>query len=447
MRTNYDLLKVCDCYIWGNGNLIRRYWWAVKNFKVVAIIDSNPEKWGTFELDTKLVCITPDAVSKNATVIVAIENPIAIAEVGRELDKQEIKWLHIIEAVDSFFLQDMKDKDDFKSGLTDKIVKFIDTMVPVSNCNLNCNYCYLHQLGVDNSKLPQIYHHAKFIRYALRRERLGGIAFINLCGVGETLLFAGLLSLVRELVKEGHYIQIVTNATITKVINDFLASDIDPGHVFFKCSLHYQELKERNLLRNYADNVNRLISGGYSITIELVPEDSIVEEINDIKKYCSENFGALPHVTVTRDESYEDNRIATKYSEEEYEKIWGQFDSSMFALKMRYRYRYRYRYCYAGLWAAELNLATGELYKCTNNPRLCNIYEDPERPIPFEAVGNKCALPYCFNCHAYLTLGLIPEIKTSNYLEMRDKVMSDGGHWITGAIRNIFEQKLYDNNV
>ena len=442
----FNSLRLCEYHIWGNGILLRRYWQAIKKLKIAAIIDSNPEKWGTFELDKKIECIAPDAMPTNTAVIVAIESPIAIAEVKRLLDDKGIEWIHIIEVVDSLFLHNMKDRDDYTSRSDDKMAKFIDVMVPVSSCNFDCNYCYLHQLKVDNYKLPKKYHQAKFIRYALRRERLGGIAFINLCGIGETLLFPELLSLVRELVKEGHYIQIVTNATITRVINEFLDSDIDRGHVFFKCSLHYQELNKRDLLNQYAKNVNNLREGGYSITLELVPDDCIVAEIENIKEFCNENFGALPHVTVTRDESYADNRIDTRYSEDEYERIWGQFDSLMFSLKMRYRYRYRYRYCYAGLWAAQLNLATGELYKCTNNPRLCNIYENPELPIPFEAVGSKCALPYCFNCHAYLTLGLIPEIKVPTYLEMRDKVMENGHHWVSGGIRNIFQQKLYDNN-
>ena len=60
--------------------------------------------------------------------------------------------------------------------------------------------------------------------------------FINFCGAGETLLCHSLVQIVNELIKEGHYIQIVTNATISKKIDEFINSDIDLSHLFFKCS-------------------------------------------------------------------------------------------------------------------------------------------------------------------------------------------------------------------
>lgn len=264
-----------------------------------------------------------------------------------------------------------------------------------------------------------------------------------MCGVGETLLFPNIIALTRSLVDEGHFIQIVTNASITKVIHEFIDSDISANKVFFKCSLHYMELKKRGLLKQYAMNVKALMEKGFSITVELVPHDELIEWIDEIKSYCLESFHALPHVTVTRDESKGGIPIDSLLDEEEYRRIWGSFGSALFDVKMDYRKKYED--CHAGLWAVELNLATGELYKCTNNPRLCNIYENIDVEIPFEKVGNECCLPYCFNCHAYITLGLVPGIDAPTYLEMRDRV-TDGKRWITDDMREIFRQKLYENN-
>lgn len=427
-------------YIWGNGGLFHRYEKALCSIRIRSIIDSNPDKWGTG--CNKLSCISPEEIDGSTPVIIAVEDGEEIKKIAEYLDDKNIKWCHIRNLVDKLFLEK---HNNCKKVTDDKLKMFIDVMVPVTSCNFKCDYCYLSQLNVINSHLATEYHDEKYIRYCLRRERIGGTAFINFCGIGETLLCDKLYPVVKELIEEGHFIQIVTNATITKKVLEYVNGDINAGHLFFKCSLHWRQLKEKNMLAIFAENVNAMRRRGISVTIELVPEDSIITDISEIKGYCIENFGALPHVTVTRDERYDDNRIYTKLTEREYEKIWGNFDSSMFNFKMKNRSKPGE--CYAGLWAGELNLATGDLYKCTNNPWLCNIYENPDDDIPFEKVGIKCALPYCFNNHAYITLGLIPAVKAPTYLEMRDRSTNDGRNWIVGEIRDIFTQNLCDNNM
>ena len=54
------------------------------------------------------------------------------------------------------------------------------------------------------------------MRKALSKERLGGICLINFCGGGETLLPPEIVKYIRVLLEEGHYIMIVTNATVSK---------------------------------------------------------------------------------------------------------------------------------------------------------------------------------------------------------------------------------------
>ena len=40
------------------------------------------------------------------------------------------------------------------------------------------------------------------------------------------------------------------------------------------------------------------------------------------------------------------------------------------------------------------------------------------KPIRFEAIGCKCTQPHCYNGHAFLTLGDIPELNTPTYASL-----------------------------
>lgn len=441
MKTNKNI------FIWGCGNLTKKYIKQIpEEMEIKGIIDIDNNKWGVTDIchnGKKLIC-GGDELKEDDFVIVAIENPHVVREISQSLDNRKIEWCHIFKVVDEAFLESGKYIPDIKQS--GPMVKFIDVMVPIAKCNMKCEYCYLSHLKVELDKVSDFYHDARYIRYALSQERLGGSAFINLCGVGETLLCDNILEIVRELLKEGHYIQIVTNATPTGVIKSFINSDIDSSRLFMKCSLHYEELKKMHMLDRFAQNIKMLDEWGSSYTIEYVPMDTSVNLIPEIKEYCIKNFGALPHVTVTRDERYTDFRPLTDYSLDEYRKIWSQFGSEMFDFKLKYVIDTKKFFCMAGLWSAELNLATGELFKCTKNPRLCNIYQDIDEEIVFEEVGDKCCIPYCFNCHAYLTLGLMPKYDTPTYAAMRDRVKPDGTHWVKENLRDVFSQKLSDNN-
>ena len=180
--------------------------------------------------------------------------------------------------------------------------------------------------------------------------------------------------------------------------------------------------------------------------MELAPEDALVPYIEEIKDFSMREFGALPHLTVTRDERYEDLRILTEYPEEEYRKIWSVFNSPMFEFKMDHRKPQRYHNCKAGNWALQMNLETGDILQCVGNRYLGNIY-DLTKELDYQEVGKGCMLPYCYNCHAYLTLGLIPGVEAPTYFEMRDRVTTDGKHWVNETMQDFFSQKLYDNNM
>ena len=125
---------------------------------------------------------------------------------------------------------------------------------------------------------------------------------------------------------EGHFLQIVTNTTITKEIDRYCSGEVDASHLFFKCSFHYLQLKKRNMLDIFSDNVNRLRNAGFSITVEITPEDELVPYINEIKDFSIKRFGALPHITVTRNEDTKEFELLSKYTIKEFGEIWGTFD-------------------------------------------------------------------------------------------------------------------------
>ena len=82
-----------------------------------------------------------------------------------------------------------------------KIKKFIDCYIPITTCNFQCEYCYIAQQGLFRNERVLLKHSLDKIKSALSVERLGGLALINLCAGGETLLFEDIVHLVKCLVE------------------------------------------------------------------------------------------------------------------------------------------------------------------------------------------------------------------------------------------------------
>ena len=244
--------------------------------------------------------------------------------------------------------------------MADKIKRFIDCIIPTETCNLRCHYCYIAQKRKFNSKLASFSKSKEFIRKALSKERLGGPCLLNLCAGGETLLSDEVLPIVRELLEEGHYVMIVTNGTPTKRFKEVALWPKELlQQLFFKFSFHYLELVRLNLVNKFFANVQLMKDCGASFTVEITPSDELIEHIEDIKRICLENLGALCHVTIARDDRTDNIDILSKYSFEENKQIWGQFDSDLYKFKSSIFYQKRKEFCYAGEWSAYLNLETG----------------------------------------------------------------------------------------
>lgn len=327
--------------------------------------------------------------------------------------------------------------------MSDKIKRFITCNVPVTACNFKCEYCYLvncNDRRIDDLILPPFELATK-----LSKDRMGGTCYFNLCADGETLLQPQLIDFVKGLINEGHYVDIITNGTVSKRFDE-LVSKLTPdeqGHLFIKFSFHYMELKNHNWLDIFVENVNKIRKSGISYTIEITPYDDLIPYIEEIKKFSMKNFGALPHITVARDKDTKDLKILTKLSREEYKKVWGQFESEMFDFKLSTFNHKRNEFCYAGDWSLFIYLGTGEYRKCYFGNILGNVCSD--EPIEFKACG-KCLESHCFNGHAFLAFGCIPELDTPTYYSERNRITNDGEHWVKEPIASFFKTRLSESN-
>ena len=327
----------------------------------------------------------------------------------------------------------------------DNLHRFIDCFVPVHLCNFRCHYCYIlqHKLFENYVKGPD--HTPKEFGDALSIKRTGGICLINFCGGGETLLMPGFLDYAYEVLKQGHYIMIVTNGTCFNVFEEIKKWPLDfRERTFFKFSYHYQQLKEKKLIDRFFENIVSLRNLGFSFTLELVPYDELIPFIDDIKSYSIKYLGALPHVTVARDESKAGLPILTSLSAEEYTKTWSTFESKLFDFKYSIFNVKRKEFCFAGHSSCYLSLFNGEMKQCYCSNKRTNIYSKHFKfPGP---VGKRCSEEHCYNGHAWLTFGNIPQLKTPTFLELRDRKSVFGYNWVNDKMAHIFSQRVNIKN-
>ena len=442
--------------IWGCGdyleNVINK---IAPNLDIVCICDSDSCKIGkVIEYNNlQLTCISVRETLSNPqidTIMVAVQSAKVYKMIEEEARNANKNVIHINDAVRAYMSmwerQEIEKYDRVMESrrtplLEDRIVCFVNVSVPIDFCNLKCQYCYVGQHN-DFYKKENFFFSPKFIKKELSRKRLHGTAFINFCGTGETLLCKELLPIMKALLDEGHYISIITNALVTDAIKEILKWGYG-DRIFFKCSFHYLELKKHGLLEKYAQNVN-YIKEKSSITVELVPHDELISLIPEIKDFSVANFGALPHVTVARNENSRDYEILTNLTIQKYFDTWNQFESELFRIKM-VTLEKQEKICCAGRGTFIMNLCDGGMRYCPKNPSCGNAYDHIDKDIYPEEIGNKCKSPYCINAHAYLTLGMISEVNIGTYFSVRDRLCQDGSHWIKESMKRIMTQRISDN--
>lgn len=326
----------------------------------------------------------------------------------------------------------------------EKIKRFIECYVPVTICNLKCSYCYIIQEGRRTEQKAIFKYSPEQIGKALSKERLGGTCYVSICGGGETLVPPEIVDIVKNILLQGHYVNITTNGTLTNRFNELCSLPEELlKRLHFAFSLHYIELNKKNLLEKFFENVNKVKKSGCSFLVQLNLSDEYVPYINEIKKICKSKLGAYPQIAATRDESEKQIKLFTSYSVEEYTKLGKEFNSPLFDFTMKNFMVKRKEFCYAGDWSFLLNLATGEAKKCYFSTKVKDIFKDINEPIKFEAVGNSCRYPFCVNSSHFMTLGVIPSIETPSYSELRNR---ENANWYSDDMRQFLNSKLYETN-
>lgn len=328
----------------------------------------------------------------------------------------------------------------------EQIKCFIECLLPVTACNIRCSYCYVIQKGYRTEKVPSLKYSVETMKRALTQARFGGTCYFSICGAGETLIPDYTLQIVKALLENGHFVNVTTNGTLSKRFAELREWDPDElSRLHFAFSFHYLELKRIGRLDEFFDNVRLIKSLGCSFVVQLNLCDDYLAHIDEIKALCLENVGALPQIAATRRETSLGSKVLfeTELSDEEYIARGGVFDSPLFDFTVRNFNVKRHEFCYAGAWSYCLNLLTGELKPCYHSVRHQNIFDDPDAPLKRRPVGLSCGSRFCRNSSHFMSLGVIPELDTPTYADLRDRPEAE---WYTPRMRQFLNGKLADAN-
>lgn len=323
--------------------------------------------------------------------------------------------------------------------------RFFECLVPNTTCNLKCSYCYLIQQGRRTNKKAVFKYPPEKIGKALRLSRVGGVCLVSMTASGETLLPPEMPDIVYYVLKEGHFVNITTNGTLTTQINNLLKrTEGYHSHLHISFSLHYTELIRTNLLETFFYNINLVRESGCSILVQINLVDEYITYWDEIKKVCIEKVGAPPQVALTRREDGTNYSIMTELSQDEYIKIGKSMDSPLFDCTVNNFNVKRKEYCYAGYWSGNLFLDTGILRGCYGQGITQNIFEDINKPIIFEPIGKHCNCKYCINSSHFISQGIIPELlPILSYGELRNR---DNAGWYNSEMRDFLYKQFEDTN-
>lgn len=274
----------------------------------------------------------------------------------------------------------------------------------------------------------------------------GGGTYFSICGAGETTLQNEIADITYSILKNGHYVNITTNGTIGKRLKEIVEKAGEyVSHLHFAFSLHYLELKRLGLLNTFFDNVNMVRAAGASFMVQINLCDEYIPYLQEIEDICIERVGAKPQVAATRKEekALQKIELLTEHTEAEYQKYGDEFDSPLFRFTMKNFNVKRKEFCYAGDWAGNLDLSNGRFRRCYSSYVFQDIFKNPDESIRFLAMGTHCGSPFCMNSSHFMSLGVIPEIETPSYAELRDR---EEAGWYTEDMKEFLSGRLYDSN-
>lgn len=292
-----------------------------------------------------------------------------------------------------------------------QIKKYIHAIQSGTICNLNCSYCYVPDLHKNNAIPTKFNYPLERVAKAISQERLGGVALITYIGVGETFLTDESVELLELFLKEGHVVNAVSNMTQTKAIDKIINFPKElRNRLQFTASLHYIELKKRNLLNTYFENLKKLEDAGVSCYINLTMCEEYIPLIDEIKELCQNNIQRNPFVSYGLDAKKSWERYDF-FTPDFIEKISNIYECEHLKLEDKETCDvYRKEFCYMGDWGFIFYLEDGRISACFDSPMMQNIVEDLTTPIKFEAIGTCCS-KRCGCASLFLGLGVVPELK------------------------------------
>lgn len=390
--------------IWGVGqNAKKRYEFIINYIKPDVIVDKNEISTDNCFSGSKIPLIKPEEIIKYSIdiVVITVENSYLFNQIVSTIQ-------------DKYLIYSLNQLWDNEQVKAQKNIKFGKKMSPIKHfsceigscvCNMNCSYCYVDFTNPKLKYEARFPHSVEYMVKAVSRERLGGDAFFNMCGKGETLLKPQYMDFVKGLLEEGHYVGIITNGTVESKIDEALQFDEElKKRILFQCSMHYTELKRQNKLDIYFGIVNKLRKNHISVCMTMPGADEYIPYIDEIKSICLEKTGILPVISpIRRATNYEEKfPLGTTQSWEDYCKIWKPFQSK--AIEMRSKTLDKFNgLCYSGVNSGWINFVTGEIRTCVPGERMDNIYDDITRRIYFKEECHECPYGFCSHNNLFLS--------------------------------------------
>lgn len=307
--------------------------------------------------------------------------------------------------------------------MCEKIGKAITVYVNGNQCNLRCSYCYVTRAnkGVKKEEV-KIQYPIEIMVGAFSPKRLGGICDITVIGSAETLLERDVIPFIHGLLHQGHIVTVVTNATLSDRIEQLLDTDKeDIKNLIVKASLHWNELKKRNLIERYFINIKKVIEMGGSSYPFLVISDEYIPFLEDIVKTCKDYLGVPPHCSpcldIINDKSIKYKAdFRPRCTNEMVEKIDKMFDSKIYdEIVKNKECNPQEQFCYAGVWSFGVDFSTGAMYKCHSVPlKGMNFYENIEKELKLDSpVACSCGIESCCLQYNFFAEGLMPDYKSN----------------------------------
>ena len=328
-----------------------------------------------------------------------------------------------------------------------KIKRFIECLLPITACNLKCSYCYVMQRGKRDNKQAELKYSPEQIGQATTMERWGGCCYFSICGAGETTLQKEIDVIAFNILKNGHYVNITTNGTITSQIEKILKTCHNySSRIHFSFSFHYIELKKKGLVDVFFHNIELVKNAGASFIVQFNMCDEYIPYLDEIRSLCLENVHGLPQIAATRKERIGLRKIEllTSYDEAEYKAFGDSFDSPLFDFTMQNFNKKRHEFCYAGDWAFNLDISTGIMRRCYCSYLRQDVFKNPNEKIKVLAIGNGCGSPFCMNSSHFLSLGVIPSINSPSYADLRNR---EEAGWYTEEMKAFLSTKLCESNI